>query len=44
MKSTDASRYYLVNGDALPVSQRLRGQSGGARKKFACPLAAAPKG
>ena len=35
---------WRLNGDALPVSQRLRGQSGGARKKFACPLAAAPKG
>jgi soluble lytic murein transglycosylase len=30
-------------GDAVPVSQRLRGQTG-ARKKFACPLAEAAKG
>src|SRR3546814_8484205 len=34
---------WRMDGDALPISQRLRGQSGGARKKFACPLAEAPK-
>ena len=35
---------WRMDGDALPVSQRLRGQSGGTRKKFACPLAEAPNG
>ena len=35
---------WRMNGDALPVSRRLLGQEGGARKKFACPLAEAPKG
>jgi soluble lytic murein transglycosylase len=34
---------WRMNGDALPVSLRLRGQSNGPRKKFACPLAQAPK-
>src|SRR3546814_10706572 len=34
---------WRMDGDALPVSQRLRGQSGDTRKKFACPLAEAPK-
>ena len=32
---------WRMNGDAVPVSQRLRGQVG-ARKKFACPLAESP--
>ena len=34
---------WRLNGDALPLSQRMRGQLGGARKKFACPVAEAPK-
>ncbi|MFC3714570.1 transglycosylase SLT domain-containing protein [Luteimonas soli] len=35
---------WRMDGDALPVSQRLRGQSGDKRKKFACPLAEPPQG
>ncbi len=35
---------WRMNGDALPVSQRLRGQSSGPRKQFACPLAEASQG
>ncbi len=33
---------WRMNGDAVPVSQRMRGLTG-ARKKFACPLAETPK-
>src|SRR5690606_14246696 len=35
---------WRMNGDALPVSQRLLGEEGGVRKKFACPAPEAPKG
>ena len=28
---------WLLDGDALPVSERLLGRTGGARKSFACP-------
>jgi len=28
---------WRLNGDAAPVSERMRGQKGGARKQFACP-------
>ncbi len=28
---------WLLNGDALPVSQRMLGRTEGARKRFACP-------
>ncbi|HVI57882.1 MAG TPA: transglycosylase SLT domain-containing protein [Luteimonas sp.] len=35
---------WRMNGDALPVSQRLRGQSTGPRKQFACPVTEASKG
>ena len=28
---------WRLNGDALPVSERLLGRTGGARKRFACP-------
>jgi soluble lytic murein transglycosylase len=35
---------WRMNGDALPVSQRLRGQSTGPRKQFACPPVEASKG
>ncbi|GAB3312728.1 lytic transglycosylase domain-containing protein [Luteimonas notoginsengisoli] len=34
---------WRLNGDALPVSQRLRGQTGGTRKKFTCPAPAAAR-
>ena len=34
---------WRFNGDALPLSDRMRGRSGGARKKFACPAVEAPK-
>ena len=33
---------WRLNGDAVPVTQRMRGQAG-ARKQFNCPLAPAPK-
>ena len=29
---------WRLNGDALTLSERMRGRSGGARKRFACPL------
>jgi soluble lytic murein transglycosylase len=29
---------WRLNGDAAPVSDRMRGQAGGARKKFVCPV------
>ena len=31
---------WLLDGDALPVSERLLGRTGGARKSFACPTPA----
>ena len=31
---------WLLNNDALPVSERLLGHNAGARKRFACPAAA----
>ncbi|WP_246194122.1 transglycosylase SLT domain-containing protein [Pseudoxanthomonas jiangsuensis] len=31
---------WRLNGDALPVGERLLGRTGGARKAFACPAAA----
>src|SRR4249919_2809413 len=31
---------WRLNGDAAPVTNRMRGQAGAARKKFACPVAA----
>ncbi len=31
---------WRLNGDAVPLSDRMRGRSGGARKQFRCPLAA----
>jgi soluble lytic murein transglycosylase len=34
---------WRLNGDALPLSERMRGRTGGVRKKFACPVEAAPK-
>ena len=34
---------WRLNGDAVPLTDRMRGRSGGARKRFACPLAAPPK-
>jgi soluble lytic murein transglycosylase len=34
---------WRLNGDALPLSERMRGRTGGARKKFVCPVAEAPK-
>lgn len=34
---------WRMNGDALPVSDRIRGSVGGKRKSFACPLAEPPK-
>jgi soluble lytic murein transglycosylase len=34
---------WRLNGDALPLSERMRGRTGGARKKFVCPVADAPK-
>jgi len=30
---------WRLNGNAVPVSERMRGQEGNARKKFSCPLA-----
>ena len=30
---------WRLNGNAVPLSDRMRGRSGGARKRFACPLA-----
>src|SRR5688572_8968487 len=34
---------WRLNADAVPLSDRMRGRSGGVRKRFACPLAPAPK-
>jgi soluble lytic murein transglycosylase len=34
---------WRLNGDALPLSERMRGRTGGVRKKFACPVEATPK-
>jgi len=34
---------WRLNGDALPLSERMRGRTGGVRKKFVCPVEAAPK-
>lgn len=34
---------WRMNGDALPVSDRIRGAVSGKRKNFACPLAEPPK-
>lgn len=34
---------WRLNGDALPLSERMRGRTAAARKKFACPVAEAPK-
>ncbi|HEV8694464.1 MAG TPA: transglycosylase SLT domain-containing protein, partial [Lysobacter sp.] len=34
---------WRLNGDALSLSDRMRGRFDGRRKKFVCPLAAAPK-
>jgi soluble lytic murein transglycosylase len=33
---------WRLNGNALPLSDRMRGRTGGARKQFTCPLAAPP--
>jgi soluble lytic murein transglycosylase len=33
---------WRLNGNALPLSDRMRGRTGGARKQFTCPLAAMP--
>ena len=33
---------WRLNGNALPLSDRMRGRTGGARKQFTCPLAATP--
>jgi soluble lytic murein transglycosylase len=32
---------WRLNGNALPLSDRMRGRTGGVRKQFTCPLAAA---
>ena len=34
---------WRLNGDALPLSERMRGRMDGKRKKFACPVAEMPK-
>jgi soluble lytic murein transglycosylase len=33
---------WRLNGDALTLSDRMRGRTEGPRKRFACPLATAP--
>ena len=33
---------WRLNGNALPLSDRMRGRTGSARKQFTCPLAATP--
>jgi soluble lytic murein transglycosylase len=33
---------WRLNGNALPLSDRMRGRTGGVRKQFTCPLAATP--
>ncbi|MFD0740296.1 transglycosylase SLT domain-containing protein [Lysobacter koreensis] len=33
---------WRLNGDALTLSERMRGRTDGARKRFACPLASPP--
>ena len=33
---------WRLNGDALPLSDRMRGRTGGPRKRFACPLVEPP--
>ena len=33
---------WRLNGDALALSDRMRGRLDGPRKKFVCPLAVAP--
>ncbi len=33
---------WRLNADAVSLSDRMRGRSGGARKRFVCPLATAP--
>ena len=35
---------WRLNGNALPLSDRMRGRTGGARKQFTCPLAATTPG
>lgn len=34
---------WRLNGNAVPLSDRMRGRSGSARKQFSCPLATPPK-
>jgi soluble lytic murein transglycosylase len=34
---------WRLNGDALPLSERMRGLPSGKRKRFSCPLAEPPK-
>ena len=33
---------WRLNGNALPLSDRMRGRTGGVRKQFTCPLATTP--
>ena len=34
---------WRLNGDALSLTERMRGRLDGRRKKFVCPVAVAPK-